>query len=509
MQERRSSTVHHVLLLLIAMLVLARLAGMAILPLMDTTEARYAEIARKMVELGDWVTPWHDYGVPFWGKPPLSFWLTAISFKLFGVSEFAARLPHFLCAVLVCALVWNLARRRSPRTAALAVAVATGSSLFYVSAGAVMTDGALLLATTLAMHGFWLCLHGGSEAARRLHGWLFFVGIALGLLAKGPVAVVLIAAPLLVWTLMSKMRSAVWHGLPWLGGIMLVAALAGPWYLLAELRTPGFIQYFLLGEHWHRFVIPGWSGDLYGTAHRFAPGTIWFFGFVALLPWSVLLPLAAWRWRKEPAGSANVAGEPEWRRYLLLWALMPLLFFTAARNIIWTYVLPALPAVALLIGGWLAQRARPQHVDAWVGAGLAVSLLTANVVYADRSGRVDRVTAKPLVLAYERQRAIGQPLIFVGHRPFSAAFYSHGEAAEVRDVDELRQKLGPSGGFVAVNTGGAGILDGESMQRVARVGQFGAYDLVYAAPQGSGDPAPSRPSPSGVRDMDHSAGASL
>lgn len=509
MQERRSNTVHCVLLLLIAMLVLARLAGMAILPLMDTTEARYAEIARKMVELGDWVTPWHDYGVPFWGKPPLSFWLTAISFKLFGVNEFAARLPHFLCAVLVCVLVWNLARRRSPRAAALAVAMATGSLLFYVSAGAVMTDGAMLLGTTLAMHGFWLSLHGGCEAARRLHGWLFFVGIALGLLAKGPVAAVLIAAPLLVWTLTSRVRAAVWHGLPWLGGIMLVAALAGPWYLLAELRTPGFIQYFLLGEHWHRFVTPGWSGDLYGNAHRFAPGTIWFFGVVALLPWSVLLPLAAWRWRKEPAGPRNVAGEREWHRYLLLWALMSLLFFSAARNIIWTYVLPALPAVSLLIGEWLARRARPRRVDAWVGAGLALSLLTANAVYADRAGGVDRMTARPLVLAYERQRALGQPLIFVGRRPFSAAFYSHGEAAQVRDVDELWQRLGPSGGFVAVNAGGAAILDGASMQRAARVGQFGAYDLLYVAPQGPGDPAPSRPSPSGVRDAAHSPGASL
>ncbi|WP_457333927.1 ArnT family glycosyltransferase [Rhizobacter sp. P5_C2] len=79
------------LVLLIAAMVLLRLCGMAWLPLMDTTEARYAEVGRKMLELGDWITPWHDYGVPFWAKPPLSFWLTALSMKCFGVNEWAAR----------------------------------------------------------------------------------------------------------------------------------------------------------------------------------------------------------------------------------------------------------------------------------------------------------------------------------------------------------------------------------------------------------------------------------
>ena len=84
-----------------------RLVTLALYPIMDTTEARYAEIARRMAELGDWVTPWYDHDVPFWGKPPLSFWLTATSFHLFGVSEFTARLPHFLCGLLVAWLMWG------------------------------------------------------------------------------------------------------------------------------------------------------------------------------------------------------------------------------------------------------------------------------------------------------------------------------------------------------------------------------------------------------------------
>ena len=103
-----------------------RLLTLGLYPVSDTTESRYAEIARKMVELGDWVTPWYDYGVPFWGKPPLSTWLTAGSMQLFGVSEWAARLPHFLCAVAVGWLIWDWLRPHGLRLAQLALALLSG-----------------------------------------------------------------------------------------------------------------------------------------------------------------------------------------------------------------------------------------------------------------------------------------------------------------------------------------------------------------------------------------------
>ena len=96
-------------LVLIGLLLLARLIGMAVVPLMDTTEARYGETGRIMAELNDWITPWFDYGVPFWGKPPLAFWVTAASFKAFGVSEFTARLPHLAISVFIVGLAAWLA----------------------------------------------------------------------------------------------------------------------------------------------------------------------------------------------------------------------------------------------------------------------------------------------------------------------------------------------------------------------------------------------------------------
>lgn len=97
------------LLWILISILLLRLLGLGAYPLMDTSEARYAEMARKMVELNDWITPMFDYGVPFWGKPPLSFWTQAASMKLFGINEFAARFPAWLLHLASCFIIIKLA----------------------------------------------------------------------------------------------------------------------------------------------------------------------------------------------------------------------------------------------------------------------------------------------------------------------------------------------------------------------------------------------------------------
>ena len=490
----RSARVRLLILLLLAGLLLARLTAMAALPLMDTTEARYGEIGRKMAELGDWVTPWVDDGVPFWGKPPLSFWLTAASLRLFGVTEFAARLPHLLCTLLTGALVWQIGRHRSPREGLLALAILAGSLLFFVGAAAVMTDPALVLGTTLAMVGFWFALHHEAEATRRRQGWLVFVGLSIGLLAKGPIAAIFVMVPLLLWTVLSRQAMAVWRAIPWVGGTALTVLLVVPWYLLAEQRTPGFLRYFLLGEHWHRFVTPGWAGDLYGHAHRVAPGSIWLYALGATLPWLPLMAIGLWR-RSKTSDSDNAIAA-DWQRFLLLWALWPLIFFTAARNIIWPYVLPSLPAAALLAAGWIERRTAPGRVDAWVAGGLAITLLTSAAVLTVglRTGRFDLATARPVVRAYEVLRASGEPLVFVGRRPSSAAFYGEGQAEQVENAQALARLLGHGSGFVAVPVPSAAATESLRLVfaggSVLRVGQFGAYELLRVSPAGAPEANP-------------------
>jgi len=467
------------LLFVLVAVALARLLMLGLYPLMDTTEARYAEIARKMVELGDWVTPWFDYGIPFWGKPPLSFWLTAASFKLFGINELVARLPHWLGGLLVAWLVWGLAVRRSRRAAVYALALLAGSALYFAAAGAVMTDMALAVGTTLAMRGFWLGLHG-TDQERLRERWLLFVGIGVGLLAKGPIALVLVALPIVAWAVATRNLATAWRGLPWLQGCLVVLMIALPWYVLAESRTPGFLNYFLAGEHWQRFITPGWKGDLYGSAHQFPRGTIWVFAFVGLLPWTVLLPVAALYWRKTLI--VREADNRNWRVYLLLWGLAPAVFFTAAGNILWPYVLPGFSGLALWAAAWLAYQPHQVIVERLLIGGLVFTLLVTSVVLMSLSvtGRSEFKSAKALIAHYQSLGMGNEALIFLHQRPYSASFYSQGKAEEVSNAAKLVGRLDHGAAFVAIKTDEVHGLPAELQRVLKPIGRHGRYTLFVA-----------------------------
>jgi len=522
--------------ILIGLLLLARAICMALVPLMDTTEARYGEIGRKMAELNDWVTPWFDYGVPYWGKPPLAFWLTAISFKLFGVNEFSARLPHLIVSLIFIALVWALSSRRDRDAAMPTVAVISASTVYFISAGAVMTDIELTLGISLAMTGFWLALEK-PDASSCGSGWvatlLFFGGLVTGLLAKGPVTLVLVGMPLLLWTAYNSRWLEVWRRLPWICGVLGALVITLPWYWIAEQRTPGFLTYFLIGEHWHRFVTPGWQGDRYGHAHTFPIGTIWVFAFIDTLPWSLLLPFAAWRWRnrknQSPTATMSVVitaalrpNERVWQGYLLVWAITPLLFFTAARNITIAYVLPGMPAAAILAGSWLAQQRRHGHaVNQLLSVGMLVTLLVSCLaIYGGEPFHMERRSVKGLVMVYdqakvnpdslpatvlsnEQSKQSNAPLIFVGDRPFSAQFYTHGRAIKVDSIDQCWPRIGADSAYVAIparygdafiaSAAANGAISTEASKttaivskparRVSRLYHHGGFDLFYVAPQ--------------------------
>ncbi len=301
----RTSYQKTILTLLIAV-GLVRLLSLGVYPLADTTEARYGEIARLMITTGDWITPRISEGVPFWGKPPLSFWLTAMSFKLFGISEFAARLPSFLLGLAVIAMVWQMATRQKDTTFALVTCLVLATAvLFWVSSGAVMTDHCLLTGTTLSMVSFWRSMHTSGKKGR-MWGYIFFMGLALGLLAKGPIALVLTFFPVAAWVFCRKNYRDVWEKIPWVTGVIVLTVLTVPWYWLAEVKTPGFLNYFLVGEHWNRFLIPGWKGDLYGSAHSHPRGMIWLYWLACAFPWSFIVPLEFCRKKIQEKTSKNL-----------------------------------------------------------------------------------------------------------------------------------------------------------------------------------------------------------
>lgn len=407
------------------------LLNMWLYPLADTTEPRYAEIARLMAQTGDWITPWFEPGVPFWGKPPLSFWMEALSFKLFGVSEFAARLPSWLATLGTVALL--VAYTRSffgKRTAQWAAIIYSSCALVYIASGAVMTDSFLALGTTFSMTAYAM--------AARKPTWFwrygFFAGLAIGLLAKGPLVLVLVAGPIVPWLLWQAPERRTLRALPWGWGILLTLAISMPWYILAELKTPGFLNYFIVGEHFKRFIDPGWQGDLYGTAHRKAHGTIWLYWVEAAFPWGVLAlgMMAKCLFNvQRRAGLKRVLHDPV-LTYLLAWALFTPLFFTVSGNILWTYILPALGAFSILMAVALnTKRIRvesPKLVQrAGLMAGIApltIVVLTLVVVLRPMQTKTER----DLVQHAQQQMHGQERLFYVDSRPFSARFYSNGEA---------------------------------------------------------------------------------
>jgi 4-amino-4-deoxy-L-arabinose transferase-like glycosyltransferase len=453
----------------------ARFLLLGAFPLLDPTEARYAEIARQMFVLGDWVTPWIAPGLPFWGKPPLSFWMTTASFELFGVSDFAARLPHWIGGLLVAGLVWQWLALRSRREAAFAVALLAGSLLFFVAAGAVMTDMALAIGLMAVMRGYWLALHGPREHRGREQA-LLFAGFAVGLLAKGPIAL-MAAAPLAAHAWNSGELARAFREIRWLTGALVVAACVLPWYLAAEARTPGFLQYFLVGEHWQRFVDSGWQGDLYGHAHAFPRGTIWLFAVLAFLPWSIVLPVIAWKRRR--AGVAAPSDDRPLSVYLWVWVLLPCITFTLSRNVLWTYVLPSIPALAMLAARYLNRLpvgTAPERAVA-AGVGFTAAATIALVVAFNLGGWADHRSMKTLVAEY-RALSRGEPIVFLRQVPYSASFYSAGAAELAADAVDLETRLATGPAFVVLRSRHRSRVPdsvAERLRPVLVVDEYGLY----------------------------------
>jgi 4-amino-4-deoxy-L-arabinose transferase-like glycosyltransferase len=368
--------------LTLAGIALLRLAPLGELALTDSTESRYGIVAWQMFRSGDWVTPrvyvrtcmprssdWsalkqHIQGdmVPYWGKPPLEFWLTSFSYRVFGVSEWSARVPSFLlCLAIVAATVGFAGRFWGGRVAMLAGIVLGSSVLFLVLSGVCILDIPLTAATSGAMMAFALFADGPRR--RRAWGLAFFLALAMGALAKGPIALVLVGVAVGIWLLVvGRWRLLV--ELPWLFGLLVFFAVAAPWYVLAERATPGFLRYFFINEHFGRYLRSEY-GDLYGHGRKHYYGAAWAWLAGSFFPWTILAAIALGRLFRGSRPWQMLRAEPR-LAYVLIWGLVPALFFTLARHVLLTYVLPGLPGLAI---------ATAVGLDRWMDSDRAAVLL--------------------------------------------------------------------------------------------------------------------------------------
>jgi 4-amino-4-deoxy-L-arabinose transferase-like glycosyltransferase len=365
-------------LMLAAMIFVAafRLMTLGTFALTDNTEARYAEIGWQMCRSGDWVTPrlyMSGQLVPFWAKPPLFFWTTALSFAAFGASEWAARLPNFLFAALLVGSTIAFGRAIwGSRVGALAGLILASSGLFFVLAGSCVLDMALSASVSAALMAFGLFAKANAENQKSRAWWgrAFFLALGFGCLAKGPVAVVLVGLSLFAWLVIAK-EWRLLRKLPWLTGSLIASVVALPWFILAEHATPGFLHYFLINEHLLRYVRSDY-GDLYGNGRTQIYGASWVMLTVTFLPWSpwlVRCGIDSWRRRKESAGQPRDA----WLWFALCSGLTPAVFFTLCRQILVTYMLPGFPGLALLTAVLLVR---------WAESERAAVLLRALRIFA-------------------------------------------------------------------------------------------------------------------------------
>ena len=424
---------------IIATALIMRLLSLGAYPLMDTSEARYAEMVRLMIETNDWITPYFDYDVPFWGKPPLFIWMSAISFKLFGINEFAARLPSLLASIGTLWLTWKLTSfQLSHQAGKLAILILTTSAMFLVLSGALLADPVMVFSITLCLTGLWIGFHSNNPTQARCWGYLFFTGSALTLLSKSLAGLVLAGLPIFLWCLLRKQFLQLWHRLPWVSGSLLAAIIALPWFIAAELKTPGMLEYMIIGEHFSRYLDSGWEGDHYGSAHIRPVGMIWPYFIAGGFPWSLILAGYTFRslWLKLRHRRPLILSE--WGWFLLCWLLSLLLFFTFARNMIWTYALPLMPPLAMALATIWYKHLTPTLHQRVVAGGFITPVMMAITIYILINGG-GKNSQKTMIQAMNAEK-VSDPgeLLYFNKRPFSARFYSHGKSVLVNTADEIK-----------------------------------------------------------------------
>lgn len=398
-------------------LLLIRLFFNGVLPLMDQTEARYAEIARLMVETANWVVLQIDYGIPFWAKPPLSTWAAAACMYLLGANEFVVRLPYFFICLGIA--LWMGRYNKNHKTSFLLPGcILLTIPEFYLHAGVVSTDVFLLLSIVLVMLSFWESMQKDAAA---YWGYLFFVGMGMGMLAKGPIVGVLTLPPILFWAWQSRQLSKAFRTAPWFLGVIIFLGVALPWYFLTEARSPGFVDYFVVGEHFNRYFNAAWKGDKYGFPKQQPLGIIWGFFIAFCLPWSII----ALRWIIKQWQQIK---NDSWVIFLLAWMLWPLVFFSTSKSLIHPYTLPSVVPLALLL-----TKAWPQISTAkqYLKLGVTIPTLLLIIYFTGITDAIFNDNSDKSLLA----NIANEKCFSYAHKSYSSQFYTNGSIQKIEPND--------------------------------------------------------------------------
>jgi len=423
-------------------------------PLANPDEGRYTEIPREMAASGDFVTPRLN-GVKYFEKPPLVYWLSALTFRQFGVNEFTARLWGGLFSLGGVLITYVAARAMYGRGAGIGAAIALSTTLFYYAMSQIMLlDMAVAVTMSGAMFAFILAMR---EPRGRRRLWLFlacYAFMALATLAKGLIGIAIPGAVMFLWVVLLNRWRALWPFYPLVGGALLLA-IAVPWHICAARANADFLDFYFIHEHWLRFTTR--------IHDRYQPW--WFFLPILLLglfPWIFFI----WRAVRESlAGGwkARQANSEAW--FLVIWVVFIMVFFSKSQSKLIPYILPVFPAIAVLCGRSLAAvwQGRPGdnfRAGGWAFIGSAVVLLGAiislPVLLIDKlAEQPDLAECVPtLQLTMGGTLLIGAVVVFISLR---------GQQPRLM----LGAITAATAGFLLVMTLGAGSFDKSSTKRLA------------------------------------------
>ena len=345
--------------------------------LAEPDEPRYAEIPREMIESGDWVTPRLNY-VKYFEKPPLMYWLTAINFKLFGMSELVARLWPAIFALVGIGTACVLGRSMFGSWTGYAAAALLAATPLYFGLSQILTlDMPLTGLMTVALGAFWFAYNDSQR--RALYVWLIYAATALGVLTKGPVAPLLIGAIIVAFLVLQRnVRALAWLLNP--VGIALFFVIAVPWFVLVSQRNPEFVDFFVVKQHLNRYLKP--------DEHQ---QSLWFFVPIVLggmLPWTAFALFAPRVVADFVVRLVTLRISPA-TLYCVLWSFVIFAFFSLSGSKLATYILPMFCPLAILAGRFFEHVIAAGRIDVLRrGASALLGLALATLLAAAIAGEV-------------------------------------------------------------------------------------------------------------------------
>lgn len=348
--------------------------------LVPTDEGRYAEMAREMVATGDWITPRLN-AIKYFEKPPLQAWMNALTFEVFGLGEWQARLWTGLSGLFGVVLVAYAGRRVFNPWVGFAAGLVLASSFWWAAFGHVNTlDMGLSGMMTLALCALLVAQRDDAAGTER-RNWMLacWAGMALAVMSKGLIGIVLPGAVLVLYTLLAR-DWAIWKRLHLGVGLLVFFAITTPWFVLVSIKNPEFPKFFFIHEHFQRFT---------STVHHRAGPWYYFIPFltIGIVPWLGVLLQSLW------AGRRDGAKEFQPKKMLLVWAVFIFFFFSISDSKLPSYILPIFPALALLIASYLETASRKSWV---LAAGLMAAIGAAGLAFAPQ---LPSLTTEPLEIA--------------------------------------------------------------------------------------------------------------